>query len=208
MTWRRLLNPVSLVLYVFLYVVYDIVIVISSRFNTSFSFHPIVVIFGAEFLKFAVSLVMFSIEWCAHRNTARLAIPQNLARPMTLAFAVVDGAVKDDNCVGCCGAKGQRRRRRPQLRQQRGESRYEVTPAQSTSQLEFEQCGASLVGFQCLLPGTLARFAVRSFDGDCCSCGEGSSRQVWLWWGMFVVVVFVCICCSFRMKSRVCPYRS
>lgn len=128
MSFRRFFNPVSLVLYVFLYVLYDIVIVISSRNNTSFSFHPIVVIFSAELLKFLVSLVLFAFEWCTHRNTAQLVVPSD-ALAIALGLSI-----------------------KKTLSQQPGA--YEAVVAQKIHQIEFERHGIDLVGAQSLLPGS------------------------------------------------------
>eukprot|EP00750_Incisomonas_marina_P009799 INCI16144.2.p1 GENE.INCI16144.2~~INCI16144.2.p1 ORF type:complete len:332 (+),score=34.07 INCI16144.2:244-1239(+) len=139
MSFRRFFNPVSLVLYVFLYVLYDIVIVISSRNNTSFSFHPIVVIFSAELLKFLVSMVLFALEWCTHRNTAQLVIPSD-ALTIALGFTI-----------------------KKTLSQQPKAVYYEAVVAQKIQQIEFERHGIDLVGAQSLLPGdTLV--AVQSGD--------------------------------------------
>ena len=135
MSFRRFFNPVSLVLYVFLYVLYDIVIVISSRNNTSFSFHPIVVIFSAELLKFLVSMVLFALEWCTHRNTAQLVIPSD-ALTIALGFTI-----------------------KKTLSQQPKAVYYEAVVAQKIQQIEFERHGIDLVGAQSLLPG-LGTFTV------------------------------------------------
>ena len=130
MTFRRFFNPVSLVLYVFLYVFYDIIIVISSRNNTSFSFHPIVVIFSAELLKFLISATLFAREWIVHKNTGTLVVPSN-ATQGSLAFKIV-----------------------PTDPRSKVKAAFVATPETATKQIQFESLGLTLSGFQSLLPGT------------------------------------------------------
>ena len=161
MTIRRLLNPLSVVLYVFLYTVYDIAIVVSSQGNTSFAFHPIVVIMSAEILKLLFSVIGVAVEKFVHGDGAVLVVPSRASPTFQLWLSIREKWIFQSHPMGsskrriyATTAGNNATTTVTATRTARDDCvRYEAVIARMIKQEEFESYGISLLGFQELLPG-------------------------------------------------------